>query len=91
MARTPRKTRTTRAPRTFSLTFGGINDALVVRVHSASRQRVYVIPLASLQLYELKNMSGVDQAMLDAFFNSHNLPKVDAAIVATLHIMDGSS
>lgn len=81
-----------RAPRSFSLNLGGIDNALVVRVGSGrgSRGPVYVVPVAILQLYALKGLSAADQRTLDQFFASHTLPKIDAAIATTLRIFDGS-
>lgn len=83
---------------------GGIDHALVVRItgglltarsrgkaKSALPQNVYVVPLSALAAFNLKNLKAADQRQLDTFFAAHTIPKVEAAVVNTLHITDGSS
>lgn len=86
-----------------SLKIGGIDHALVVRITGGllgtrsrgrgvgSRQNVFVIPLNVLNAFALQNVTAADQRQLDAFFAAHPLPKVEASVVNTLHITDGSS
>jgi hypothetical protein len=79
--------------RTYNLHLGAINNALVVRVHSAAgrrRRQVYVVPIPILENYLLSNVTAADQRALDAFFAGHAEPKVEAAVVNTLHIFDGA-
>lgn len=84
------------------LKIGGIDHALVVRVtgglisarsrgRGGARQNVYVVPLSVLSAFAVQKLTATDQRQLDAFFQAHQLPKVEAAIVNTLHITDGSS
>jgi hypothetical protein len=85
MARAPR------APRSFNLSLGGIDNALVVRVNTRPLRPVYVIPFSILHLYALKGLTPADQRNLDQFFATQTRPKVDAAVTETLNIADGSA
>lgn len=82
-----RATRSPKAPKSFTLNVGGIDNALVVRVGSGAQRSVYVIPISIAHLYALRRLSAEEQSDLDKFFASH--PKIEAAMVSTLNIFDG--
>ena len=89
--RAPRSAAASPATKSFGLSLGGIDNALVVRVGGSGAQSpVYVIPLSIAAPYALKGLSFSDERQLDQFFKDHATPVVQAAIVRTLHIADGA-